>query len=236
MSLTSLAFLSLLASAVAKDLIQEPKKSPVLNEVTSQGCFDSLPAERISGHSSIYNTIGTCADYCKEKKMEVALLQGESCYCSHTYPPQNSQVDDDQCDHPCPGYPRDACGGREAFSVHNIGINLLPGYDDSENKGETAAASTVSAPTKSAATTTVHGASTTVNASADTEKASATESEQGSVSTAAVEEPSKVANSASDSVVPATPSPTTSTITNNGALRFFNPIGNVVRLMRQFTE
>jgi cell wall integrity and stress response component len=236
MSLTSFAFLSLLASAVAKDHIQEPKKSPVLNEVTSQGCFDSLPAERISAQSNMYNSIGMCADYCQEKNMEVALLQGTSCFCSRTYPSQDSQVDDDQCDHPCPGYPRQACGGRDAFSVYNTGIYLLPGYDDGENKGETTTASTVPAPTKSAATTIAHGASTTVSASADTEKASATESEQGSVSTAAVEEPSKVVNSASDSVVPATPSPTESTVTNNGALRFSNPIGNVVGLVRQFLE
>ncbi|WZH49818.1 SLG1 [Fusarium acuminatum] len=230
MMLTRFAFLSLLASAGAVDHIQQPKKSPVLNQVTSQGCFDSLPNETISGQNSTFNTVGTCADYCQEKNTEVALLQGKSCFCSHSYPPEDSQVDDDQCDEPCPGYPRDACGGKDAFSVYNLGVNLLPGYDDGENKGETAATSTASALTKSAATSTTH------NASADAEKASATKSEQGSVSTAAVEEPSKVANSASDSVVPATPSPTTSTVPNNGALRFSNPIGNAVHLMRQFLD
>jgi cell wall integrity and stress response component len=215
------------------DHIQEPKKSPVLNQVTLQGCFDSLPNERISGHNSTFNTVGTCADYCEERNMEVALLQDKSCFCSHTYPPQDSQVDDDECDIPCPGYPSDACGGQDAFSVHNIGIVLLPGYDDGENKGAT---STVPSSTKSAATTTSHGASTTVIASADSEKASAAESEKASTSTEAIEESSKAANSASDSVVPATASPTASTITNNSALRFSNPIGNVVGMMRQFLE
>ncbi|KAM0245234.1 hypothetical protein ACHAP5_005634 [Fusarium lateritium] len=229
MTLITFAFLSLLASAAARD-IQAPKKNPVLGQPTSQGCFDSLPAERISEHSSLYNTVASCANYCKDKKMEVALLQDRACFCSHTYPSKDSLVDDDQCDTPCPGYPKEACGGQDAFSVHNVGIVLVPGYDEGEDKGQTTATSAISAPTKSAATTTVD-ASTSVNPSTESEKASATESEQGSVSTAAVEEPSKAANSASD-----TPSPTASTITNNGALRFSNPIGNVIHLMRQFLQ
>ncbi|KAG5660149.1 hypothetical protein KAF25_003671 [Fusarium avenaceum] len=234
MTLTRFAFLSLLASAAAADHLQQPKKSPILNEITSQGCFDSLPNDMISGRNTTFNSVGTCADYCQENDAEVASLQGKSCFCSHSYPPEDSQVDDDQCDVPCPGYANDACGGKDAFSVFNLGLELLPVYDDGKDKGETTATSSVPLSTKSAATTTVHGASTTVSTSGDTEKVSATESEQGSVSTAAVEEPSKVANSASDSVVSATPS--ASTITNNGALRFSSPIGNAVRLMRQLLE
>ncbi|KAM0221400.1 hypothetical protein ACHAQD_005310 [Fusarium lateritium] len=229
MTLITFAFLSLLASAAARD-IQAPKKNPVLGQPTSQGCFDSLPAERISEHSSLYNTVGTCSNYCKDKNMEVVLLQDAACFCSHTYPSKDSLVDDDQCDTPCPGYPNEACGGKDAFSVHNLGIVLVPGYDEGEDKGQTITTSTLSAPTKSAATTTAE-ASTSVSASTDSEKASATESEQGSASTAAIEEPSKAANSASD-----TPSPTASTVTNNGALRFSDPIGNLIRLMRQFWE
>ncbi|KAH6951642.1 hypothetical protein HG530_015003 [Fusarium avenaceum] len=234
MMLTRFAFLSLLASAAAADHLQQPKKSPVLNEITSQGCFDSLPNDVVSGRNSTFNSVGTCADYCQEQNTEVALLQGKSCFCSHSYPPEDSEVNDDQCDVPCPGYTNDACGGNDAFSVYNLGVELLTGDDDGENKEETTATSSVPLSTKSAAATTAHGASTTVSTSGNTEKVSATESEQGSVSTAAVEEPSKVANSASDSVISATPS--ASTITNNGALGFSNPIGNAVRLMRQFLE
>ncbi|CAJ0542955.1 Ff.00g003370.m01.CDS01 [Fusarium sp. VM40] len=234
MTFTRFAFFSLLATAAAADHLQQPKKSPVLNEITSQGCFDSLPNDVISGQNSTFNSVGTCADYCQEQNTEVALLQGKACFCSHSYPPEDSQVDDDQCNVPCPGYTNDACGGEDAFSVYNLGVELLPGDDGGESKGETTATSTAPSSTKSAATTTVHSASTTVSTSGETKKISTTESEQGSVSTAAVEEPSKVANSASDSVLSATPS--ASTITNNGALRFSNPIGNAVRLMRQFLE
>ncbi|KAK7433068.1 Protein SLG1 [Neonectria magnoliae] len=53
------------------------------------------------------------------------------CYCADTYPARVCQLDDDQCDYPCPGYPMEACGSLNgAFSVFNTGLEVTVENDD----------------------------------------------------------------------------------------------------------
>ncbi|KAM0350657.1 hypothetical protein ACHAPU_003144 [Fusarium lateritium] len=236
MAFTKLALLSLLALASAREVEQVPIHNPVLGQATSQGCFDALPAQIVSSPDRAFNTAGMCTQYCKSKEMNVSFLQNKSCFCSLTYPVKAAMVRDDQCDTPCPGYPAEACGGKDAFSVYNNGIELNPGSDNGGDEGEISTTSASAASTKSAASTTIHVASTTIVASTDSEGASTTKSEQESASTSGAEEASEAADAAGDSTIPTTPSPTASTVTNNGALRFSNPVGNVVNLMRQFSR
>ncbi|KAF5659573.1 hypothetical protein FHETE_9357 [Fusarium heterosporum] len=236
MAFARFALLSLLTLASAREVDQLPKKDPVLNQATSQGCFDALPAQVVSSPDRPFNTPGMCVEYCKAKEMNVSFLQNKSCFCSLKYPAKAAMVHDNQCNTPCPGYPAQACGGQDAFSVYNNGIELEPGSDDGANEDKTSTTSTSAAPTKSAASTTIHVASTTIAASTYSEGSSTTKSEQESGSRSAAEEASGVANAAGDSTIPTTPSPTASTVTNNGALRFSSPVGNVVNLMRQFSR
>ncbi|KAF5002033.1 hypothetical protein FGRMN_644 [Fusarium graminum] len=235
MAFTKLALLSLLTMASAREVDQLPKKDPILNQATSQGCFDALPAQVVSSPDRPFNTPGMCVDYCKSKDMNVSFLQNKSCFCSLKYPAKAAIVHDNQCDTPCPGYPAQACGGKDAFSVYNNGIELDPGSDDGSNEDEASTISTSVAPTKSAASTTIPVASTTIATSTNSE-GSSTKSEQESGSASAAEAVSSVADAAGDSTIPTTPSPTVSMVTNNGALRFSNPVGNVINLMRQLSR
>lgn len=41
-----------------------------------------------------------------------------------TYPPRSALVADSECSVPCPAYIIASCGGKDAYSVYNVGIQL----------------------------------------------------------------------------------------------------------------
>ncbi|KAF5558609.1 SLG1 [Fusarium napiforme] len=216
MAFTKVALLSLLSLVAARDALQSPTESPVLGQVTPQGCFSALPSEA-DGRSDTFNSVGSCAKYCEEQNKTVAILKGVECICADIYPAKSAKVDDDKCDTPCPGYAKDACGGKDAYSVFNLGVNLLPGNEgDQRSSGSTAVV------------TTATEVSTTI---AETSSAPTTEAEE-TTSVTKPEKASATEATTSDSTAVSTPSASASSVPDNASRRLNNPIGNLVGLLR----
>lgn len=225
MAFTKVALLSLLSLVAARDALQSPTESPVLGEVTPQGCFSSLPSEA-DGRSDTFNSVGSCADYCQKQRKTVAILKDVECICAYTYPAKSALVDDDKCDMPCPGYAKDACGGEDAYSIFNLGVDLLPGNEGDKRSGTTADAT---GSTKTAVVTTATEVSTT---NAETTPAPTTEAQE----TTSATKPGKASATeatTSDSTAMSTPSASASSVPDNASRRLNNPIGNLVGLLRQ---
>ncbi|KAH7153349.1 hypothetical protein EDB81DRAFT_791226 [Dactylonectria macrodidyma] len=123
---------------------QPPATAPVYGQLTSHGCYGSLPASA-NGRSSIFLSSGSCWNDCKGKGKPVMITHLETCFCADTYPPLLALVDDDQCDYPCPGYDAEACGGENAYSVFNVGIKLMVDDGDaSVSSSSTSASASIS--------------------------------------------------------------------------------------------
>lgn len=60
--------------------------------------------------SSIYQSDGLCHDFCLSD-YAFSILQDDSCWCSNYVPDKTTQVDTDECDISCHGFPSDTCGG-----------------------------------------------------------------------------------------------------------------------------
>ncbi|KAF5688342.1 hypothetical protein FDENT_4919 [Fusarium denticulatum] len=226
MAFTKVALLSLLSLVAARDALQSPTESPVLGQVTPQGCFSALPSEA-DGRSDTFNSVGSCADYCEEQNKTVAILKGVECICADIYPAKSAKVDDDKCETPCPGYAKDACGGKDAYSVFNLGVNLLPGNEGDERSSGSTAELTGS--TKTAVATTATEVSTT---NAETTSAPTTEVEE-TTSATKPEKASATEATTSDSTAVSTPSASASSVPDNASRRLNNPIGNLIGLLRQ---
>ncbi|KAM0085326.1 hypothetical protein ACKRZS_002352 [Fusarium odoratissimum] len=225
MAFTKVALLSLLSLVAARDALQSPAESPVLGEITPQGCFDSLPSQ-VDGRSDTFNSVGSCADYCQKQKKTVAILKDVECICADIYPAKSALVDDDKCDTPCPGYSNDACGGEDAYSVVNLGVNLLPGNEgDKRSSGSTAE---LTGSTKTAVVTTATEVSTT---NAETTSASTTEAEE-TTSATKPDKASATEPTTSGSTAASTPSASASSVPDNASRRLNNPIGNLIALLR----
>lgn len=63
-----------------------------------------------NGNSSIYQSDGLCHDFCLSD-YAFSILQDDSCWCSNYVPDKTTQVDTDECDISCHGFPSDTCGG-----------------------------------------------------------------------------------------------------------------------------
>ncbi|KAF5605649.1 SLG1 [Fusarium pseudocircinatum] len=225
MAFTKVALLSLLSLVAARDALQSPTESPVLGLVTPQGCFSALPSEA-DGRSDTFNSVGSCAKYCEEQNKTVAILKGVECICADIYPAKSAKVDDDKCDTPCPGYAKDACGGKDAYSVFNLGVNLLPGNEgDKRSSGPTAE---LTGSTTTAVATTATEVST---ANTETTSAPTTEAEE-TTSATKPEKASATEATTSDSTAVSTPSASASSVPDNASHRLDNPIGNLVGLLR----
>ncbi|KAF9774663.1 hypothetical protein IL306_007313 [Fusarium sp. DS 682] len=229
MAFTKFVLLSLLSLAAAKKATQIPIQDPVLNEFTSQGCFDSPPS-KADGKSQTFNSPGSCGNYCKKQNKFVAIMKDVECICADVYPAKSALVDDDKCDTPCPGYPLNACGGEDAYSVFNTGLDLVPGNDGDERSSGTSAELTGSTKTAVVVTSTL-GASTTGSATTST---ASTEAIEETTSVTKPEKASATEASTSDSAVASTPTASASTVPNNASHRLNNPIGNLVVLLRRF--
>ncbi|KAH7233531.1 hypothetical protein BKA59DRAFT_535507 [Fusarium tricinctum] len=106
--------------------VQRPVTEPRTGAYTSQGCFNMKPATGILTEFEQGNMGFICARFCKHEDRAVAALKGGWCHCSDTYPSNNAKVSDSECSTTCPGSEHQVCGGRDAWSVINTGINLNP--------------------------------------------------------------------------------------------------------------
>ena len=243
MAFTKFRLLTLLAMGAAqvsgKDQIQKPAQSPLINQMTSQGCFSALPSDADSHGSFAFMTTGECGNSCTKEKKLVAITFGSICYCSDKYPAKSSLVDDSLCDEPCPGYAMEACGGMnpKSYSVFNTGLDLVPEYDDDKDDGGDASSATEAPSSASALISTASVVSTKVTSA--TGIPSTNETEEVSSATASPEETSPVLPVTASQIPPvvneqtaaATPSASASTVPENASPRLSNPIGNIVRIM-----
>ncbi|KAI1022325.1 hypothetical protein LB505_007321 [Fusarium chuoi] len=105
-----------------KDHMQKPVQEPRLGRVTSHGCYNMQSATLTHKKLESMNSVDQCARYCQREDKPVAAVQRGWCLCSDTYPAKSARVDDSQCASWCPGWSREACGGRRTWSVVNTGI------------------------------------------------------------------------------------------------------------------
>ncbi|KAF5609341.1 uncharacterized protein FSUBG_4134 [Fusarium subglutinans] len=105
------------------DHIQRPYEEPSLGYVTSHGCYNMQSATLRRKKLESRNSLEQCARYCQREDKPVAAVQRGWCLCSDTYPAKSARVNDSQCASWCPGWSRDACGGRRTWSVLNTGIS-----------------------------------------------------------------------------------------------------------------
>ncbi|GAB7365847.1 hypothetical protein MBLNU230_g7179t1 [Neophaeotheca triangularis] len=92
-----------------------------LNAMTYKGCYSSSRGLSDQG-SHIYQTSGYCQPICVDQGSAVLGLSGGSdCWCGDQLPPEDSLVDDSNCDTGCNGYRQEDCGGDGYYSVYLTG-------------------------------------------------------------------------------------------------------------------
>ena len=70
------------------------------------GCFSSAVSSRNT--TSLFMSVGLCADFCKDECGGFYALADQVCHCGKL-PAQDDLVEDAQCDTMCPGFPQDKC-------------------------------------------------------------------------------------------------------------------------------
>ncbi|KAL4727603.1 Protein SLG1 [Fusarium chlamydosporum] len=157
--------------------LQIPAKTPVLNELKSQGCWKSN-GNMTQVFSGTETTSGYCYDICLRKKYYVSALQGSACFCGMVYPPEDDVVDDDKCDWPCPAYGKEACGAlKKYFSVFNTGMILAP--DNYVEEKSTSSAAPTSTTAASSSTAGGDSAASTQTDAAETSEAAPEDKKDG---------------------------------------------------------
>lgn len=134
-------------SVNAQSPVSAPSNIPQLGRPVSQGCFNTkgnmtaldpqIPGERMSS--------GSCTLACKDAGWWLAGLHGPQCLCGMAIPPESASVADSKCNAPCSSYPQEACGGKDTYTIFNLGLNIDP-PTYSESSSTTAASSTSSTP------------------------------------------------------------------------------------------
>ncbi|OIW28461.1 hypothetical protein CONLIGDRAFT_632742 [Coniochaeta ligniaria NRRL 30616] len=70
----------------------------------------SINTASMAANHSIYQSDGLCYGFCA-KDYALAIVHGDSCWCSNFVPSKGVQVATSQCNTACPGFPDDVCGG-----------------------------------------------------------------------------------------------------------------------------
>ncbi|XXG98765.1 THO2 plays a role in transcriptional elongation [Hypoxylon texense] len=70
----------------------------------------SINTASTNANASIYQSDGLCHDFCLSE-YAFSVLQDDSCWCSNYVPDKTTQVDTDECNISCHGFPSDTCGG-----------------------------------------------------------------------------------------------------------------------------
>ncbi|PMB67833.1 hypothetical protein BM221_006004 [Beauveria bassiana] len=131
---------------------------PRVGVETVQGCFSSVGNMTNENADTKYLSSGSCSTICKGKKLPVAALAPQACYCGYVYPPEDDKLDSAKCDYPCNGFPDDMCGGlKDAYSIYNMGIVLVPGSYSASSSSSSSTSSTATQGSSSAASTSTAG-------------------------------------------------------------------------------
>ncbi|KAK3935300.1 putative wsc domain protein [Diplogelasinospora grovesii] len=130
--------------------VEEPSTAPVLNQITTQGCFSSQ-GELVLNGTLQFNTKGSCGtDTCLKLGYPVAATSGgNQCYCGKKYPPKDTLVDDKNCNVGCTGFDLQACGGINYWTVYNTGLQLAVAFssDDASASASGGSATSTTGPT-----------------------------------------------------------------------------------------
>ncbi|RSL78912.1 hypothetical protein BHE90_010029 [Fusarium euwallaceae] len=162
MKTTTAATLAFLAAAnflgvyAAKTGQQTPAVTPVINQLTSHGCFKSGANFTVEA-SGAKVTSGYCGEVCKDAGMYVSAMKADKCYCGMVYPPEDDLVKDSFCNFPCPAYPQEACGALKTYySVFNTGLEIaVDDYVPEETTTSAAPSSTKASESTAAESTAV---------------------------------------------------------------------------------
>ncbi|KAM0277274.1 hypothetical protein ACHAQH_005933 [Verticillium albo-atrum] len=170
-SLSIWACLVAAASVHAQDtatpaIIPYEVQTPMLNSRAYQGCFSSK-GEMEDVMTAPNVTSGLCSDLCLEQKSSVFGMSGATCYCGSKYPPEDSEVDQKNCNFRCQGYQQDTCGGIKGgtfYDIFNSGIDVA--VVNSEPEETTTSAKSTPTTTEDLSTPSSTGAGQTAGASA----------------------------------------------------------------------
>ncbi|TGJ84604.1 hypothetical protein E0Z10_g4169 [Xylaria hypoxylon] len=153
MSLRQIAAVALLAVASFTNAatsdgkgVQTPAEQAVYGSDTVAGCFSSL-ADMELLTTDKFNSQGFCAPRCRNNSMPVGATYLKACYCGTKLPNAKTLLKDTKCNEPCPGYDPEACGGLNAYTVYNTGVQVQVAeaeLDTTSSTTTTAASSTTS--------------------------------------------------------------------------------------------
>ncbi|OAA50548.1 WSC domain containing protein [Metarhizium rileyi] len=143
----TLAAVMAAASVTAQAPSAKPSEIPQLGRPLSQGCFNSkanmtLLQPQITGEKM---SSGSCNEACLAKGFWLSGLHGPQCLCGYALPPKSASVADSECNLGCSSYPQEACGGKDAYSIFNLGLETeVSEYDPSSSS--TSASRTTNSP------------------------------------------------------------------------------------------
>ncbi|KAI0538563.1 hypothetical protein GGR58DRAFT_501069 [Xylaria digitata] len=151
-----LALASFTSAATDEDKkgVQKPAEQAVYGSDTVAGCFSSI-ADMTLLTTDNFNSQGYCAPRCRNKGKPVGATYLKACYCGTKLPNSQQLLNDTKCNEPCPGYDPEACGGLNAYTVYNTGVQVQVAEADPETttSSTTAATSTTSTSQTSATDT-----------------------------------------------------------------------------------
>lgn len=135
----------------------KPSTTPVIDQLTSQGCYKSGGnlTQITKGVISSSVSTGYCGKVCTGLGYYVMGVHVDKCYCGYVYPSSDDITDDEDCNYPCPAYDIEACGSLKSgiYGVFNTGMEIEVGEYEEDAETTTAAATStkVSSSTKAVA-------------------------------------------------------------------------------------
>ncbi|KAJ2903761.1 hypothetical protein MKZ38_009413 [Zalerion maritima] len=122
---------------------------------TAEYCSDINTASSSANYST-FQSNGLCDTYCDG--YSYAILQDSACWCSDFTPASSTNVDLDDCDTECPGYPDDSCGKAGEYYIY-----LFKNQSPSGTKSASSTSSSSTSATKSTETETLQKTTTVQN-------------------------------------------------------------------------
>ncbi|KAH7324630.1 hypothetical protein B0I35DRAFT_166199 [Stachybotrys elegans] len=104
----------------------------------------SFNTASIGRNNSNLQSNGLCRDFCVDD-YAYAITQRFSCWCTNFAPAESVELDDGDCNTPCPGYPLEECGGSNAFGyleLNQVAPSGTRGPDEQTSSTTTSESST----------------------------------------------------------------------------------------------
>lgn len=173
---------------MARDVAATGPVDTVAGGYTAQGCYSALASDMVE--VKVDNTFLSslkCSEACPKDKYAVFAMSPTKCYCGMEYPPKDDITDNSDCNYPCNGFPKEACGGKKgSYAVYNTGGDGFLAPDHESSSSSSSSSTATSSSTKSTGTATSTSATTaTVTETQSTESAKP-EKKSGGPNTAAI--------------------------------------------------